>query len=83
MHHADFVYEGQPYSSSEQGIQHLNAKHHNKPEIATKILATHETKTIKDISHDIPKSAEWKKTVPAKLWGLMDAKFSQNPPLMR
>ena len=83
MHRADFVFEGQPYSSSEQGIQHLNAKHHKMPEIAAKILATHDAKTIKDISHDIPKSAEWKKIAPSKLWGLIDAKFTQNPTLMK
>ena len=86
MNYADFVFEGQPYSSSQQGIQYLNTMHHKVPEIAAKFLATHETKIInliKDISHDIPKSDEWKKLAPTKLWDLMGAKFTQNPPLMK
>ena len=83
MNCADFVFEGQPYSSSQQGIQYFNAMHHKVPEIAAKITATHETKIIKDISHDIPKSEEWKKLAPTKLWDLMDAKFTHNPPLMK
>ena len=75
MNRADFVFDSKPYSSSEQGIQYLNAMHQKVPEIAGKILATHETKIIKDFSHDIPKSDEWKKLAATKLWDLMDAKF--------
>ena len=59
MHRADLVFEEGPYSSSKQGIQHLNAEHHKLPEIAAKILATHDTKASNDISHDIRISAEW------------------------
>ena len=82
MSPADFVLEGQPYSSSEQGIQHLNAVFNNAPDIAAKILETENTKKIKEYSHDIPKSDEWKKIEPTRLWDLMDAKFTQNPTLM-
>ena len=80
---ADFVFEGQPYTSSEQGYQNLNAIFNDVPEIAAKIMATNNTKAIKDFSHEIPKSEAWKKIAPSRLWGLMDAKFSQNPGLMR
>ena len=83
MSYSDFVYDGQPYSSSEQGFQHLDAVHNDVPDIAAKILATRDTKIIKDMSHDIPKSDSWNKIAPTKLWGLMDAKFSQNPALMK
>ena len=82
LHRTDFVFEGKPYTSSEQGYQYLNAEHHNVMDIAAKILATSDTKLIKEISHDIPKSEEWNKIAPSKLWALMDARFSQNPPLM-
>ena len=49
--------------------------HHKGHEIAGKILATHETNIIKDISHDIPNSDEWKKLAATKIWDLTDAKF--------
>ena len=83
MSPADFVFEGQPYTSSEQGYQHLNAVHHEVLDIAQQILDTSNTKKIKTLSHEIPKSESWKKIAPSKLWALMDAKLSQNPPLMK
>ena len=83
LSYSDFVFKGQPYSSSEQGFQYLNAIHNEVPELATKILGTRDTKVIKELSHDIPKSESWNKIAPTTLWGLMDAKFSQNPPLMK
>ena len=83
MSKCDFTYNGQPYTSSEQGIQHLNAVHHQMPEIAKKILETTCAKRIKDISKDIPKSDTWKKIAPGKLLELNDAKYSQNPPLLK
>ena len=83
MYPCDFEYLGQRYTSSEQGIQHLNAKHHSAFDIAEKILGTTCAKAIKSISHDIPKSESWAKIAPSKLWDLNDAKYSQNPPLLK
>ena len=83
MHRCDFVYNGQPYTSSEQGIQHLNAVHHKVPELAQKILDTSSPKEIKSISHDIPKSESWPKISPGILWDLNEAKFTQNSPLLQ
>ena len=79
----DFVFKGQPYSSSEQGLQHLNAVHNNAPEIARKILKTTCAKTIKTMSHDIPKSDTWRKLSPGVLLELNEAKYDQNPPLLK
>ena len=80
---ADFVFEGQPYTCSEQGYQNLNALFNDAPEIAARIMATNETKLIKELSHDIPKTEEWNKIAPSRLWGLVDAKFTQNPELIK
>ena len=82
MSKSEFVYKGQPYSSSEQGLQHQNALHHKVLDIAAKLLNEKSTKEIKSISHDIPKTEEWKRLEPGILWDMMDCKFSQNPPLM-
>ena len=82
MSRSELVFEGQDYTSAEQGIQHLNAGHHLVFNIAETILRTHEAKEIKKISHDIPKSEEWNKIAPTKLWELTDAKYYQNPELM-
>ena len=70
MSPCDFIYNGQPYSSTEQGIQHLNALHHQVPEIADKIMKTTCAKKIKVISHDIPKSETWKKNGTWKTRGI-------------
>ena len=78
----DFVYKDQPYSSTEQGLQHQNALHHKVTDIAKKIMNTTDTKVIKDLSHDIPKSDLWETMSPGILWDLNDCKYSQNPPLM-
>ena len=79
----DFVYKNQPYTSTEQGLQHQNALHHEVTDIAQKILDTTDAKTIKDISHDIPKSEAWNKKAPGVLWDLNDCKYTQNPPLLK
>ena len=54
MHPCDFTYNDQDYTSVEQGIQHLNAVHHEATEIANKILKETCPKAIKKLSHDIP-----------------------------
>ena len=79
----DFVYRNQPYTSTEQGLQHQNALHHKVTDIAQKILDTTDAKRIKEISHDIPKSEAWNQMSPGILWDLNDSKFTQNPPLMK
>ena len=83
MSPCEFVYNGQTYTSSEQGIQHLNAVHHQMPDIAKKILGNKCAKEIKVISHDIPKTEAWAKMAPGKLLELNEAKYSQNPPLLK
>ena len=83
MHPCEFTYNDQPYTSTEQGIQHLNAVHHDMPDIARKILDTSCAKKIKIMSHDIPKSESWPKIAPGKLWDLNMAKYDQNPPLLK
>ena len=70
---SDFAYKGQPYSSAEQGIQHLNVVHHKVPDIAAKIPGTICAKKIKKISHDIPKSESWPKIAPGLLLELNEA----------
>ena len=55
MYPCDFVFNDQPYNSTEQGIQHQHALHEKVSEIAKKILDTKDAKEIKKISHDIPK----------------------------
>ena len=80
---SDFTYKYQPYSSSEQGLQHQNALHHKVTDIAQQILDTSDIKIIKDLSHKIPKSEAWNKMSPGILWDITDCKFSQNPPLMK
>ena len=82
MHRCDFVYNDQAYTSTEQGFQHLHAVHENEIEIANKILTLTNTKEIKDLSHNIPKSESWNRVAPGKLWSLNDAKYSQNEDLM-
>ena len=82
LSNCDFVYRGQPYTSTEQGLQHQNALHHKMTDIAAKIMNTTDTALIKQISHDIPKSEEWNRISPGILWDLNDCKYSQNPPLM-
>ena len=72
MGRSEFVFDNQPYTSAEQGIQHQNAMHHSATEIAAKIMGTDEAKYIKTLSHDIPKSDTWKKLSPGKLWELME-----------
>ena len=79
----DFVYRDQPYTSTEQGLQHQNALHHKVTDIAAKIMGTTDTKYIKELSHEIPKSEVWDNMSPGILWDLNDCKFSQNPPLMK
>ena len=83
MSYSDFIYKNQPYTSSEQGLQHQNALHHKVTDIAEKIMKTSDTKLIKTISHDIPKSELWDKMSPGILWDLTDCKYTQNPPLMK
>ena len=82
MSKSDLVYKGQKYTSSEQGIQHQNALHHKVMDIAEKILDATSTKQIKKMSHDIPKTEEWKRISPGILWDLTDCKFTQNPELV-
>ena len=83
MSPCDFTYHDQPYTSTEQGIQHLNAVHHQVPEIAKKILEMTDAVRIKKLSHDIPKSETWPKIAPGKLLELNEAKYDQNPPLLK
>ena len=82
LHKSDFVYEGQPYSSPEQGYQHLSATHHLVFDIAEEILGPSDTKNIKDLSREIPNSDEWNRIAPGKLWEIIDANNSQNPELL-
>ena len=82
MSYCEFTYNGQPYTSNKQGIQHLNVVHHLVPDIAEKILGMTCAKAIKIASHDIPKSESWAKLAAGKLWDLNDAKYTQNPPLL-
>ena len=83
MYPCEFEYQEQPYTSSEQGIQHQNAMHHLVFDIAEKILNTTCAKAINVISHDIPKSESWSKLSPGKVWEITDAKYTQNPPLLK
>ena len=81
MSRADFVYDGTPYSSSEQGFHHLGAAHHLDFDLAERILKEHNTTRIKAMSHEYPRSLEWERIGPHKMYDLNREKFKQNPHL--
>ena len=76
---ADFVYDGTPYASTEQGLHHLGAAHHLDFDLAECILKKDDTGKVKDMSHKYPRSAEWERIAPHKLHNLNREKFKQNP----
>ena len=78
---ADFVYEATPYSSTEQGIQHLNATHHLEFEIAEKVMKSTKPWEIKSLTKDIKQDLEWERMAPHKLYELNREKYDQNPEL--
>ena len=80
-HRCSFTFKKTPYSSVEQGYHHLHAQFEDDPEIAAKIMATHEPIEIKDISSALPKSDGWNHVAPSFMWDLNGAKYEQNPEL--
>ena len=79
---AEFVYDGTPYTSTEQGFHHLGAAHHLDFDLAEKILKEQNTTKIKTLSHDYPRSLEWERIGPHKLYKLNKEKYRQNPELL-
>ena len=78
---AEFVYDGTPYTSTEQGFHHLGAAHHLEFEVAERILKEHNISQIRKLSHEYPRSPEWERISPHKLYELNREKFKQNPHL--
>ena len=76
-----FVYDGTPYTSSEQGFHHLGAAHHLEFEVAERILKTDDIAKIRELSHEYPRSPGWERLAPHKLYELNREKFTQNPHL--
>ena len=78
---APFVYDGTPYTSSEQGFHHLGAAHHLEFDVAERILKEDDIAKIRELSHEYPRSPGWERIAPHKLYELNRAKFNQNPHL--
>ena len=80
---ADFVFHKTPYTSTEQGYQHLFATHHLEFDIAEKIMKTTNTWDIKKLTENIVADPEWDRISPHKLYELKKGKYDQNPPLRK
>ena len=80
---ADFIFDKTPYTSTEQGYQHLFASHHLEFDIAEKIMKTTKTWDIKKLTENITPDLEWERIAPHKLFQLNKAKYDQNPALRK
>ena len=83
MHRCNFVYKKVPYTSVEQGYHHTHPVVEGKSDIAKTIMNTHNDCDLKDIVVNLTDSKEWNAMAPGLMWDLNEAKYSQNPPLMK
>ena len=83
MSRAEFVFDNTPYTSTEQGYQHLFATHHLEYDIAEKIMKTTNAWDIKSLTENITADPEWDRISPHKLYELNKAKYAQNPTLRK
>ena len=83
MYKASFVYNKTPYTSVEQGYHHIHATVEGETEIAATVMVTHEGYDLKDVAAKLPKSEKWANMAPGVVWKLNDAKYSQNPDLLK
>ena len=83
LYRCSFVYKKLNYTSSEQAYHYTHAIFEIEPEIAKAIKATHNVHAIKDLAKNLPTSEAWQQIAPGTMWDIDDAKFCQNPDLMK
>ena len=82
MYEREFVFEGVPYISVEQGNAFYKATAYKRPELALSVMGKTDGYEIKDMGRHLKGNPLWEKNKVPNIRGLFIAKFLQNPDLM-